>query len=202
MDDLGIGSCSCVCCVAKHPYRKCAAFIRLKSCSGGRHMEARTIRTVSLLAFAAALVGGCASNSSSPLSTASVMPDKMAPSQMAAKVDPACVSLSNQIDTLRGEGTVERLEKAAAGKTASVQVKRASLAKQAELNKANADFQAKCGPQIPKAQTAQLGPAAAEPIAAAMAAKAAPAVAAKVAPIGTVAGNAVASQAKAAAQQP
>ena len=41
-----------------------------------------------------------------------------------------------------------------AGKSANVQVKRASLAKQAELNKANSDFQAKCGPPIPRAQTA------------------------------------------------
>jgi hypothetical protein len=103
------------------------------------------------------MAGGCADNNNL-LSTASVAPDKTV---VAAKVDPACVALSNQIDALRAEGSVERLEKAAAGKTSNVQVKRTSLAKQAELNKAYADFQTKCGPQIPKAQTAQAAPVAA-----------------------------------------
>jgi hypothetical protein len=119
-------------------------------------MTARRFATISLLSLAA-MAGGCADNNNL-LSTASVAPDKTV---VAAKVDPACVALSNQIDTLRAEGSVDRLEKAAAGKTSNVQVKRASLAKQAELNKANADFQTKCGPQIPKAQTAQAAPAAA-----------------------------------------
>lgn len=122
--------------------------------------------TTSALFAIAALAAGCAADGSGALSTASVAPEKVA---AAPKVDPACVSLATQIDSLRTEGTVERLEKAAAGKTSSVQVKRASLAKQAELNKANADFQAKCGPQMPKAQTAQAAPAAAQvaPVAAA-----------------------------------
>ena len=74
------------------------------------------------------------------------------------KVDPACVSLANQIDTLRKDGTVEKLEKASTGKTANVHVKRAALAKQAELNRANADFQTRCGPSLPKAQSAQAAP--------------------------------------------
>ena len=125
--------------------------------SGGRHMTPRTITTSALFALAA-FSAGCANDGSNALSTASVAPDKVA---QAPKVDPACVSLASQIDTLRKEGAVERLEKAAEGKTSSVQVKRASLAKQAELNKANADFQAKCGPQMPKAQTAQAAPQAA-----------------------------------------
>ena len=128
---------------------------------GGRHMKARSIGTLTFLALAAA-GGGCAGNNSM-LSTASVTPDKVAVA--APKNDPACVSLASQIDTLRKEGTVDRIEKAAVGKTANVQMKRASLAKQAELNKANADFQTKCGPQIPKPQTAQAAPIAAAPIA-------------------------------------
>lgn len=126
-------------------------------------MTPRTIKkfaTTSALFALAAFGGGCANDGSNGLSTASVAPEKVAVA--APKVDPACVSLASQIDTLRKEGAVERLEKAAAGKTSSVQVKRASLAKQAELNKANADFQAKCGPQMPKAQTAQAAPAAAQ----------------------------------------
>ena len=119
-------------------------------------MSVRKIGPIAILALAA-LSGGCA-NDGSGLATASVAPDKVA---LAPKVDPVCASLASQIDTLRKEGTVERLERAAAGKTANVQVKRTSLAKQAELNKANADFQTKCGPQMPKAQTAQAAPAAA-----------------------------------------
>lgn len=114
----------------------------------------------------AALVAGCANDGGTALSTASVAPEKVA---LAPRVDPACVTLASHIDTLHKEGTVDRLEKAAAGKTASVQVKRTALAKQAELNKANADYQAKCGPQLPAAQTAQAAPASAQvaPIAAA-----------------------------------
>jgi hypothetical protein len=116
-------------------------------------MITRHYWTISMLAFAA-LVGGCA-DGNNLLTTASVAPEKIA---VAPKIDPACIALSNQIDALRKDGAVERLEKASAGKSASVQVKRASLAKQAELNKANADFQTKCGPQIPQAQTAQISP--------------------------------------------
>lgn len=101
---------------------------------------------------AAAALGGCASDNQ--LQTASVS----GPTNTAAKVDPACVALANRIDDLRNEGTVGRLEQAASGKSKNVQVKRTALAKQAELNQANADFQAKCGPKIPRATTAQVTP--------------------------------------------
>jgi hypothetical protein len=114
-------------------------------------MTPRIFTTLSVLALAA-VAGGCSADGNTALSTASVAADKTAQAQ---KVDPACVALSSQIDSLRNEGAVERLEKAAAGKSSSVQVKRSSLATQAELNKAYADFQAKCGPKIPAAQTAQ-----------------------------------------------
>jgi hypothetical protein len=149
-------------------------------------MKARRFTTVSLFACSA-LLAGCA-NANNPLATASVSPDK--PSVVASKVDPVCVSLSGQIETLRKESAVEGLEKAATGKGTSVKVKRTSLAKQAELNKANADFQTKCGPVIPKPQTAQ-----AAPLAATGAAQTASAVATTAA---AAAPGAVASQAKAA----
>lgn len=116
-------------------------------------MTPRILKAFSVMAMAA-LAAGCSADGSG-LSTASVAPEKTA---VAAKVDPACVALSSQIDSLRNEGSVERLEKAADGKSSSVQVKRASLAKQAELNKAYADFQTRCGPKIPAAQTAQVAP--------------------------------------------
>lgn len=98
-------------------------------------------------ALMAGLIGaGCANNANN-LSTAGIAPDKTAAE--TSKADPACIALANQITTLRSESAVANLEKAATGKGKSVQVQRAALGKQAELNKANADFQMKCGPKIP-----------------------------------------------------
>ena len=95
-----------------------------------------------MIVVAAVMAGGCA-NSGMDLSTASVTTDKTA---TALKTDPACISLASQINALKGDGTIDRLEKAASGKSAKVEVKREALQKQAELNKANADFQTRCGP--------------------------------------------------------
>ena len=138
-------------------------------------MTLRFKTSIAAAVLAGALGAGCANDGN--LSTAGISPEKAA-MQQAAKVDPACVSLTSQIDTLRKEGAVDGLEKAAEGKGASVKVKRTSLAKQAELNKANADFQMKCGPKIPAAQTAQTAPATPAP-----ASVTANAAAAQVAPI-------------------
>jgi hypothetical protein len=114
------------------------------------------------LLSAAALVAGCASDGS--LTTSSLTDDSAAKVAAGPKVDPACVQLAAQIDSLRQEGSVGRLEKAADGKSASVQVRRTTLAKQAELNKANAEFQARCGTVKPS--TAAAAPAPAAPAAA------------------------------------
>lgn len=114
-------------------------------------MKARGFIISSAIAIAALSAGGCAQDGAgNALTTSAVTPEKA-----MAKPDPACVALSSQIETLRKDTTVENLEKAASGKSKTVQVNRAALGKQAELNKANADFQAKCAPAIPKAQTAQ-----------------------------------------------
>jgi hypothetical protein len=126
----------------------------------------------SLALTCAAFASGCADGNNF-LQTASVAAPAAAKVAMAPKADPACVSLASQIDTLRKEGGVERLEKAATGKGANVQVKRATLAKQVELNKANADFQTKCGPAIPVQQSAQAAPQAAPAAAQTAAAQAA-----------------------------
>ena len=127
-------------------------------------MTARNSFMSPVLILAALVAGGCASDGSG-LTTSAVMPEKMSNSS-AAKIDPACATLASQIETLHKEGTVDRFEKAAAGKSDIVRVKRSAIAKQAELNKANADFQAKCGPQVPKAQTAQAAaPSAAQAVA-------------------------------------
>lgn len=116
-------------------------------------MTLGTASKLGSIIFAAGVACGCA-NSGLDLSTASVA------SATALKTDPMCVSLANQISTLKGDGTIDRLEKAAAGKSAKVQVKREALQKQAELNKANADFQVRCGPTIPKQVATQATPAA------------------------------------------
>lgn len=106
----------------------------------------------------AALTGACA-NGGDPFTTASVTEPK---TTAVASADPTCLALSNQIANLRGEGSVERLEKAAEGKSTSVKVKRTALAKQAELNRVYAEFQSKCGPKLPQATTAS---APAQPVA-------------------------------------
>lgn len=111
-------------------------------------MTARTASMFAILVCGAA--AGCSNTGS--LSTAAITPDKPI---VAGKVDPACATLASQIDALRQDGAADRLEKAAAGKATKVSVKRDTLTKQVELNKANAEFQAKCAPAIPRAQTAQ-----------------------------------------------
>lgn len=125
------------------------------------------------LAFAA-VAGGCASDGPGLFTTGSIGESA---SIAKASADPACTTLASQIEGLRKEGTTDRLEKAADGKTSTVTVQRASLTKQAQLNKANADFIAKCGPNLPKATVAAATtPAAAvAPAAAAAAATTAPA---------------------------
>ena len=101
----------------------------------------RYIGKIGLAAVAAAMTSGCA-NSGFDLSTASLI----TPDSTAAKADPACAALASQINTLKADGTIDRLEKAADGKGAKVSVKRTALQKQAELNKAYGEFQARCTP--------------------------------------------------------
>ncbi len=87
------------------------------------------------------LLAGCAADGGNLLTTASI------PQQQAAAapaVDPACLALQNRIALLRAEGTIGRVEKAAEGKTKTVVIKRAALAKVTELNQANADFRSRC----------------------------------------------------------
>ncbi|MFA7307811.1 MAG: hypothetical protein WC026_14185 [Hyphomicrobium sp.] len=110
---------------------------------------------IALAVLAAGLTCGCA-DGSNLLSTQSLATDAT-----AVKSDPVCVSLASQINTLKGDGTIDRLEKAGDGKTVKVSVKRSALQKQAELNKAYADFQTRCGPKVPAQTAAQAQPAAA-----------------------------------------
>ena len=94
------------------------------------------------------VLAGCSSDSGilgTSLTTQSIGTTPSSTSVAAApKTDPACYSLSQRIDILRKDGLTERLEKASVGKSSTVAVKRESLAQAAELDKANAEFQAKC----------------------------------------------------------
>ena len=94
----------------------------------------------------AALLAGCSSDGGmlgSSLTTSSVDPAKAA-TAAAPKLDPACVALTAKIDALRKDGVTERVEKVSTGKTSTVSVKRESLVKLTELDRANSDYQSKC----------------------------------------------------------
>lgn len=97
-------------------------------------------------AVAAVTLSGCSSDGTlTPVSTSSVGGSATAQVQ---KVDPACITLAAEIDTLRKDGIAEKIEKAAAKK---YKMKPTDLAQADKLNKANADYQTKCSaPNIPR----------------------------------------------------
>lgn len=96
----------------------------------------------------ALLLAGCANDGGGMFgaTTTASLPEK-------PKVDPACVTLTSQIDGLRREGVADKVEKAAAKK---YKMTPADLTKAAQLNKANAEFQGKCSATT----TAMVSPAA------------------------------------------
>lgn len=157
-------------------------------------MQFRSFAIVAIM-VGSALMAGCANDGNligSSLTTSSVDASaaKSQDKQQAAKVDPECVALLSKIDGLRKEGTAERIEKAANGKSTMVSVKRASLQHMSELDKASADFQNKCSTLTPR-PTQQT--AAATPPAAAAPAAVAPAATPAAAPAaGKTAANAAA----------
>jgi phage-related tail fiber protein len=126
--------------------------------------------TVVCAALGVTMLAGCSSNSGlfgNSLTTQSIgmaSSDGGAASPTATpvanKIDPQCYSLAQRIDVLRKEGVSDRIEKASVGKSATVAVKRASLAQAAELDKANAEFQARCSTFGPRPIQASAGPAA------------------------------------------
>lgn len=97
-----------------------------------------------LVLFGAMMLGACSSDgvfgftdTGTAAATTAALPER-------PKSDPACQALAARIAELKQDGAVDRVEKAAQGKGDTVSVKRASLAKVGELNKANADFQSRC----------------------------------------------------------
>ena len=91
-----------------------------------------------LVPLAASLIAGCAQNGT--LTTGSLNPKVVDEKQVAANKQ-ACATLAAQIEGLNKDGISAKIEKAAAKK---YKMKSADLAKANELNKANAEFQAKC----------------------------------------------------------
>lgn len=90
----------------------------------------------------AALAAGC-SNMGDSFQTTSALPE-------GPKVDPACQQLAASIDGLKREGVSEKVEKAAARK---YKMTSADLAKAAQLNRANDDFQSRCSTMPRSAST-------------------------------------------------
>ncbi len=104
---------------------------------------------------AAALLAGCANNDGLGLTTASLEPTRTA---AKPSIDPACVTLAAKINEARAEGTPGRVADVAnaENKPRIVNIKRTSLAKVAELDAMNKDFQARCS-TVPT-QTAAAAP--------------------------------------------
>ncbi|MGE8943003.1 hypothetical protein ACO2I3_13895 [Leptospira interrogans] len=102
----------------------------------------------------ALLLAGCSSDGAllGGMTTASI------PEQ--PKVDPVCVTLTTQIEGLRKDGIADKVEKAAAKK---YKMKPADLTQADELNKANAEYQARCGLTTTPATTTAAAPAPAAP---------------------------------------
>jgi hypothetical protein len=112
--------------------------------------------TSAALLLSGSLLAGCAGDGSDNLFTTGAL-GSQEPTNMAAvepKVDPMCITLTSRIEGLRREGIAEKIEKASAKKYKMTQ---ADLAKADQLNKANAEFQARCSQLSPKPTTAQMG---------------------------------------------
>lgn len=107
----------------------------------------------SVLLSAALLLTGCASDSLLSGQNGTVTSALTPP----PPANPACISLSSQIDALRAEGVADKIEKAAAKK---YKMTAADLGKADQLTKANADFQTKCStlPAKPATAAGPLGP--------------------------------------------
>ncbi|MDX2157697.1 MAG: hypothetical protein SFW09_14445 [Hyphomicrobiaceae bacterium] len=93
--------------------------------------------TITMTLGAALSLAACANDQLIGGTSTAALPPKPA-------IDPACAALASQIDQMRKDGVVDRVEAAAKGKGTTVSVKRDSLGKIAQLEKVNAEFQAKC----------------------------------------------------------
>ncbi|MGF1651576.1 MAG: hypothetical protein ACFCUN_14120 [Hyphomicrobiaceae bacterium] len=119
-------------------------------------------------------VASAACSTDGVLTTSSVPPAIEAP-----RADPVCQALAADIDRIRSDGTIGRLQEASTGRTTTVSVKREALARLAEFDRLNSDYRAKCSkPGIiipaPSVTTATGAPVAAQTASAAVAPAATP----------------------------
>jgi predicted small secreted protein len=116
-----------------------------------------TLRVPAILLVGSLVLAGCANmegfGGGSDMTTASVAPPQ-------PKIDPACITLTAQIDNLRREGVADKIEKAA---TKKYKMTHADLTKADQLTKANADFQLRCSTIMPSPITAEPAPPAPAP---------------------------------------
>jgi hypothetical protein len=109
------------------------------------------------LLLSGALLAGCAGDGSDGLFTTGALGTQPTTAAVEAKIDPACIALTSRIEGLRKEGIADKVEKASAKKYKMTQ---ADLTKADQLNKANAEFQARCSQlsPSPRPTTAQNTP--------------------------------------------
>ncbi len=108
------------------------------------------LRAPASILIGAMLIAGCANDGSflgNSLITSSVSD--------APQVDPACMTLTSTIDTLKKDGISDKIEKAAAKK---YKMTAADLTKVDQLNKANSEFQARCSSFTKPTVTAAAAP--------------------------------------------
>lgn len=114
------------------------------------------IRAASALVVASVLLAGCASEGGNLFTTGSLASNAAPQTPPAPKVDPQCVALYSRIETLRKDGIVEKIEKAAIKK---YKMTAADAQKADQLNKVNAEFQSRCSTITPTTPvTAQATP--------------------------------------------
>jgi hypothetical protein len=111
------------------------------------------ILTSAGVTVALALAGCSGGSGENLIKTSSISKPQTAAAKPA--INPVCASLTSQINTTRQEGTPARVSAVSTGKTRMVKIKRASLAKMAELDRLNSEFQAKCS-KVPMHQTAAI----------------------------------------------
>jgi len=105
------------------------------------------------LVVASVALAGCAGEGSEGIFTTGALGTQA--SAPEARVDPACVTLSSRIESLRKEGIADKIEKAAAKKYKMTQ---GDLSKADQLTKANTEFQFRCSTIMPRSAAAESEP--------------------------------------------
>ena len=105
------------------------------------------------MVVASVALAGCAGEGNEGIFTTGALGTQA--SAPEARVDPACVTLSSRIESLRKEGIADKIEKAAAKKYKMTQ---GDLSKADQLTKANTEFQFRCSTIMPRSVAADSEP--------------------------------------------